>query len=135
MPAFPRYRQRIVDSDDGDCFAACVAMLLHLPQDEVPNFCAISGDWWAAFQAWLVQFGIAAIEVKLAPRVLCPLAEGTLCILSGKSPNIPGGLHSVVAVFEQGEFQYVADPNPSDKFLEGMPTDALFFVPLSRTGR
>lgn len=125
-------RQTIFEKGKGDCFKTCVAMVLDLPPEPIPNFCA--GDpvlWFAEFQKWLEQFHLTAVEVRLdLGPVLARTAPGVPVILSGHSPNVEGVLHSVVGVAVDEGFEYLYDPNPSDQFLKGEPIYVIFFASL-----
>ena len=117
----------ITDHTKGDCFKTCVAMILDLPQDDVPNFCAAPKDeWWQLFQKWLEALHLTAIEVDIAKHPLCCVTRGTPCIVTGKSPR-GSWLHSVVAeaMDEQG-FEYLHDPHPSDAGLEDVQLITFF---------
>src|SRR5260370_22421604 len=51
--------------EEGNCFAACVASILEMSLVEVPNFCAVDNGWWAAFQAWLAERGLCAVDINI----------------------------------------------------------------------
>ena len=51
----------------GDCMSACIASLLHMEINDVPNFCAEAHrDWMILFGAWLhkrgMGFGFSRLE-------------------------------------------------------------------------
>jgi len=48
----------------GNCFAACIASLLELPLEEVPNFCT-KCDWREAANLWLASRGLFYVDLKL----------------------------------------------------------------------
>jgi len=148
-----RVYQRHTDLSEphkGDCFAACVATVLGLTLDEVPNFCSSSGDWWAELQAWLCDRGLQAIEIQIPFEEIIRegrklpigrLVVDTPVILSGKSPRGDWN-HSIVGLYDEqptdtpGEFKagfvYYHDPNPDagedpTKWLVGMPIQILVF--------
>lgn len=115
--------QNLFGFTEGNCFAACVASLLELPLDEVPNFCAIASNWFAEFNLWLRERGLYALALDLSNEWR---PEG-LHILSGPSPRGAGGedeLHSVVA---NGR-DVVHDPHPSRAGLTGFK-DVILLVP------
>ena len=97
---------------EGNCFSACVASILEIPLDDVPQFMA--GDWWANFSAWCAARNVvprywpckAWCESTDAPFLGVPTGHS---IMTGESPRHPGVLHAVVA--RDGEM--VHDPNPS----------------------
>jgi hypothetical protein len=127
-----RYLQKHTDVDSaglGDCFSACVACILDLPQDVVPLFCAWEGHWFWQFQEWLEMFHLTAIELNMQQRCMCPVTPGVPCILTGKSPR-GSWLHAVVATTDRGGFNFYHDPHPDGNFLDGEPKYVLFFAPL-----
>jgi hypothetical protein len=51
-------RQKIVDKDNGDCFRACMASILELPNDErLPHI--DSKAWWQDWWKFLSPFGLS----------------------------------------------------------------------------
>jgi len=128
--------QRHTDTSDptkGDCFATCVAMILGLQQDEVPNFCGIATDWWPGFQKWLEERHLVAIEVNLPPppwKNLGALTPGVPVILTGKSPR-GDWLHSIVGMTRWDEgFEILYDPHPAGGGFDGPLKHVLFFAAL-----
>ena len=113
----------------GNCFAACVASILHLALEDVPNFCVFAGDWWIEMQKWLAEKGLTALEVKLAEQSLSTVTVGLPVIFTGKSPR-GTHLHSVVGKAMEKGFVYAYDPHPEKTFLDGEPTHLLVFVAL-----
>lgn len=102
----------------GDCFSACLASLLRVPLAEVPRFCEIDGDdWQDAIDAWLAQFSLIYVEVKIDVRMIEALARAGYHILNG--PGSGGHPHSVVG------FRTVTawDPHPNRSGLRGSPTE------------
>lgn len=142
--------QEIFDSGKGDCFSACLASLLELPLATVPKFRRdnpVPRDMMPAARKWLAeQFGLSLVTIQLddpeseefsgADIRLIGAVEGTLCILGGKSPNLPDTLHAVVAATDKHgmNFDIVHDPHPSGKGLSGYPLHLYFLVPLSYGG-
>lgn len=120
----------------GDCFATCVAMVLDLPRDDVPDFPAGNDDpaWWSEFQSWLDKRGLTAIEVVCPPAVSGDLArvpmvgvtDGTPCILSGPSPR-GSWKHAVVGIAEANTFVCHLDPHPDGGFISVIER-VLFFA-------
>lgn len=47
----------------GNCFQACLASILELKLDEVPNFCVKYGDdtWWPELIRWLTKLELGAL--------------------------------------------------------------------------
>lgn len=74
----------------GNCFTACVASILELPIDAVPNFCVDygEGEWWIELEKWL------------APRALAPLL---FCVNKGEQAD-----RDAVWAFFDGEHGFYA---------------------------
>jgi hypothetical protein len=125
-------RQTIFGEGKGNCYATCLAMILGLELDDVPN---IAGEvppeeWWGELQKWLGKHGLSMMEIGLDVPFKFFALEGTKCILSGKSPRGEFN-HSVVGHFsEERGFCYEYDPHPSDAFLDGSVQSAGILVPL-----
>ncbi|OPY78311.1 MAG: hypothetical protein A4E65_02334 [Syntrophorhabdus sp. PtaU1.Bin153] len=51
----------------GNCFEACLASLLNMSIERVPNFGAYGdeGDWMAEVNEWLSQMGLAYFEARI----------------------------------------------------------------------
>lgn len=103
-------QQRVIDAIQGDCFAACVASILELP--EAPNFKTDStGSWLNKWNAWLEPRGLYLYG---SPAGAFPAPAG-YAIMAIKSVNFPGSGHSVVW---KGDFndgysgKVVHDPSP-----------------------
>lgn len=93
----------------GNCFAACIASVLELPLEDVPNFCVVYPDtWYDELNAWLHERGMFAMGFS------APTAEffrehmrDAWCIVSG--PAARGCDHATV--WRNGALQH--DPHPS----------------------
>lgn len=122
-------RQTDFNPGTGDCFRACVAMVLDLDAATLPNFCSVGDGWWKKFQDWLAEnHHMLAVEVHLGPGVLAPMVPGVPVIVSG--PSYAGDWdHSVVGFTEEGGFELLYDPNPTEKFVR-QAKSVLFFAPL-----
>lgn len=115
----------------GDCFRACIASILELRLEEVPDFCASQGDWETNFHQWLAEKGLSSVEVNLGPdQIIYPVTEGTLCIVSGTTSRHPTRLHSVIGrvtwnktlkIYNEARpflmFEFLHDPHPSGEFI------------------
>jgi hypothetical protein len=104
------------ESTTGNCWAACIASIMELDIDEVPNFAAYE-DWWQRSIAWVVDRGWYMTFV--VPEVVTYLLPGghhdmPLCIATGKSPRGDFN-HSVVWEW----FDVKHDPHPSRAGLAG----------------
>lgn len=109
--------QQIFDLGHGDCFRACVASVLDLPIEEVPNFMEHPGSaWWTAVQEWLTVRGLT-VEVRRGKggSAVKNFPRG-YWIASGKSPR---GDHHHAVVFHGGELEH--DPHPDRTGLDGPP--------------
>lgn len=125
--------------EGGNCFSACLASLLELPVEKVPTFRPDpDGRWIYQVQAWLAQYGLYAVDVSIADGMpIAELPQGLAVILSGRSPNLEGADHSVIARIDKSSshpeyclWDFVHDPNPSGKFLAGRPTGITFLAKL-----
>lgn len=112
------------------CFQACVASILEMPIESVPDFCGDGWkgkDWWLQFQEWLKQRGMYALKFSTptTPIKFSPTPNGLLVILSGYSKR--GVLHTVVGEWGHGMFNVIHDPHESR---EGIitTTQILFFM-------
>lgn len=55
--------------DDGNCFAACLASLLEIPIDGIPNFHAMHGSGWVLpCCEWLRPMGLFAVACQLVDQ-------------------------------------------------------------------
>lgn len=104
----------------GNCMAACVASVLELDLDDVPNFAANPPDtYWLSFIEWLMERGWYAV-----------CFEGTFpypgyYMVSGDSPR---GDFKHLVVYCDDELAH--DPHPSGDGLRGDPIDQWLLVPL-----
>lgn len=93
--------QTITKPPNGNCFAACVASLLELPLEQVPNYLEPHGVWFENWQKWLSERNLT---------LYCWTASYTpkgYSVLNAKSPR--GDFHhSVVAL----DGEVVWDPHP-----------------------
>ena len=115
--------QRRIDSVAGDCFAACVASLLELDLDTVPNFVAAKGNWidiandWAAtrnfqFVWWSASHGCIPagnhILVGKSPRG--DYSHAIVVNGPGYAEDIVHDPHPSRAGVEKWQFRYVLTP-------------------------
>lgn len=121
----------VADEDRGDCFRACVASLMELPIEEVPDFC-LHRDWERRLEEWLAPRKMGYVEVRIngEEAVFSPVPRNILCIISGHTNRHPKRLHAVVARTEgRGlTWEYLHDPHPAKTFLT-VATNIMFFVP------
>lgn len=107
--------QTIMTKERGNCLAACIASLLELPIEAVPNF-SERADWFNYVDEFLEQFDLQLVQTKYS-RTAEHLMRGYY-ILSGPSPNIKGVDHVVIG--KNGKV--VHDPSPNGKPMEEFNT-------------
>jgi len=114
----------IFEDGKGNCYAACLASILELPLEEVPNFVTIGEDMDSAIDEWLAPRGLMRVELVLSDqeavnKTLFRLRPGGsgFCILSGKSPRKRADGrdkgHGVVAKCGGWGLPIAHDPHPS----------------------
>ena len=125
-----RVQQTILEPPHGNSLQACVASVLALPLDDVPNF-VVQPDYWRAMLEHANACGLSLLKLPLVDGKL-PFASvpGSLCIVRGESPRHAGGGHVIVAsVASDGlSLEPVHDPHPDGKFLVGSAAWAAFYV-------
>lgn len=101
-----------ITGSSGNCMSACLASILELPIEVVPNFFDAGpddSDWWNALRAWLRQFGLGIITLTFeSPAQWTNLRLAGYHIVSGPSPRLEGMHHATV--WHAG--QMVHDPHP-----------------------
>lgn len=116
--------QTIFNATEGNCFSACLASVLELPIEDVPNFCANpSPHWFADVRSWLNPFGLDAVNISVSDLSVYE-ARGYY-LLGGTSTRGPY-LHSVVAY----NGVVVHDPNPKGDGVLLPPYDVTVFIHL-----
>lgn len=105
----------------GNCFRACIASLLEIPIDEVPNFNAEPvKDWHMRYAAWLNKRGLGVCHLGTPAFLTVAGVKDAYFIVSGKSPR--GIDHAVIY---KGP-KMVHDPHPSGGGVEPDTVDILF---------
>lgn len=126
---------------NGDCIRACLASLLEISINLVPDFTALpddSGDnelprWYVELQEFCLSYGYLFIEVQLDQKTLFPVPKQLWVICIG--PHVTGARHAIVAVQIGSKLIPVFDPmnpkgKPEDAFV-GRRVDALaYLVPI-----
>lgn len=84
--------QKIFHPGIGDCFRACMASLLDLPSEVLPN--DFSPAWRSNWQNYLKQFGITLSHDSRADKPIIWLS--TPWIATVKSLNYKDGLHAIL---------------------------------------
>jgi len=86
-----KYNQLIVDSEIGDCFRACMATLLQLPPEVLPN--DHSPIWYFTWRKFLGQFGL---ELSPDETANGPIWRTSLWIATVRSLNYENGTHAIL---------------------------------------
>lgn len=106
-----KYRQRISHPGIGDCFRACMATLLDLPPEVLPN--DFSPSWHGNWQHYLGQFGLALSYDR-------PSTDGIWLpnpwIATVKSLNYDGVSHAIL--MHQGNVVF-HDPSTKKRYKTG----------------
>lgn len=115
----------------GDCWRTCIACILEVDRDTVPNFVELGGPenapgtdegaWWEATLDFLEPFGLQLIEWEIDAEH--PWAPMSATILTGKSPRNSLS-HSVVGF----GLEIVHDPHPTRAGLDGPPKRVAVFI-------
>lgn len=87
--------------EDGDCMRACIASVLELPLDEIPNFTEAEGgerNMWDLLSAWLYERGLALLHLGGKTDWNFFLAQGSEVYGLGGVPSqkLKGIEHAVV---------------------------------------
>lgn len=104
----------------GNCWAACLASILEIPLEEVPD---LRGDGqFKNTETWLQTLGYSIMEIVLPKRLNLRDGQslgliGSGCVmLCGKSPRGEFD-HAIVSDFREGKI-HLHDPHPSGHFLD-----------------
>lgn len=117
--------QTIIDPINGNCWPACLASILEIDIDIIPNFCKDKNpNWWADTQKWLDDNGYFAIEVVFGkPGEVSPYSafpDGAFVILTGPSTMFDNTQHAVVGKIkitspDTQQVEFIHDPNRHSK--------------------
>ena len=129
--------QTFTHGERGDCLRACVASLLELPIEDVPNFAAIPGDgkWFNdekdGLWYFLLRHGAEYCGVQNPEKAmeLSPGIDGYF-IATVKSVNFSGKEHALI--FQGRELAH--DPSPIKKW-QGSLADVRGFYMIKRRDR
>jgi len=94
-------------ADKGNCYQACLASLLELPLEQVPDFCnEFRSTWLMEVQIWLGGlYDLGLLHVAPADTQVIP--PNTYHIITGMSDR--GRMHSVIGK----DRKMVFDPHPN----------------------
>jgi hypothetical protein len=151
------HTQILTDDDVGNCFATCIACLLNLPPESVPNFKALQesdpnvcmvdlADKWLRDNHGKRFISIELYDPADGPNKghplttqcilnrLCHRNPDELVILSGESPRrrADGGrkYHCVIGRPTVWGFDVVHDPHPDRTGIVGQPYGVKWIVPV-----
>lgn len=122
--------QTIFGYPNGNCFSTCVACLLDMPVEDVPNFVGDNEDWYHALEDWLVPQGLVPLCIPVEDR-LSKYDEVTnaLSIATGPSPR-GDWYHSVL--WKKGKLHW--DPHPDGDGLDGDVAYYILILPMNPVG-
>lgn len=116
----------------GDCHRTCLAMMLDMERDAVPNYAEQAGEDWILFhqlfEDWLNTKGYATFNIAFAAdfddvmRTMRHMNPGTFYLLGGTSRNGTG--HSVVCINNK----ILADPSLDNSGIVGPMSDGYFYI-------
>jgi hypothetical protein len=102
-------KQRIVNSQYGDCFGACLASLLELPIEVIPN--DHSPAWFEIQRIFLNQFGLSLTFHNSQS----PIWSESPWIASVKSKNYQGVTHAIIVK----DSEVLFDPSTKTGYKKG----------------
>jgi hypothetical protein len=119
--------QSIIDDGRGDCLRACVATVLELQREDVPNFAEL--DYFSGLHDWLSNHGYQWQEIRFADATHAAQAwfgySTQLVVMWGDSPRFRSDgkrrQHSVAGMASGYGLELVHDPHPSRDGLHGPP--------------
>lgn len=103
--------QRLIDRTRGDCFSACLASILEVP--EVPCFhMEEHKDTWTQYNEWLAPYNLQLVSFRFG-SVPPPYGYSILAVRSALYPEVT---HAVVYFYDPrtGIGGVVWNPNPLD---------------------
>lgn len=134
-----RHKQTIFGYGSGDCFRTCVACILDLAVEDVPNFC-LKETWLEDLVRWCSERGVGVVYLDRPQHDLYLM--NCYAIATGQSPRwrsmvekhpdvLPSKfLHAVIAKI--GGYgvkdEWVHDPHPDNTFVEDV-RDWIILVP------
>lgn len=127
-----KHLQQNTDPKTGDCLKTCIASLLGLKLDDVPDFTGDNNpNWWLDAQEWARVHGWQILEFCLSMdgKNTIPLSQisaGMHCILSGKTEA--RNRHCILgAIMSDMSLAEIHNPLPGAKL--AIIESLIFFVP------
>lgn len=120
-------KQTRIGQGNGNCWTACIASILELPIEEVPDFID-EKDFYGSTIKWLGKRGLTLVQINLEGSPHWPFFWGDTVwtILSGQSPR-GDWKHAIVG----NGLKYVHDPHPDSKMLKGEIEYVYLLVPIT----
>lgn len=109
----------------GNCYAACLASILELPLEAIPDGIGTTDRWFDKANDFLRTQGLQLLCFEHDGARDTPWPKDVWCIISGKSPR-GDWMHSTVG--RNGKT--VHDPNPAGGDLRGTARQIEFLVPI-----
>lgn len=121
--------QTIIDQGIGNCWSACMASILEIGIDDIPNFVKEATEKQTSAEClaknWLRERGVFLLCVPLhrgeewIDVIDFYHLENAYCILSVPSQKFSGGSHAVIGQFQRCPTEgtvlnIVHDPNPNN---------------------
>lgn len=120
--------QTVFNTTRGDCFSACLATLLEVECDAVPNIHDHGDDWFYPLNVWLRErHGLVLLMIEAdayAEKVWFP--DGVPFIAS---VDVSIGIrHAVVMAYDGMTAKVLHDPFPGNSGIESGPVFMYFLV-------
>jgi len=109
---------------EGNCFATCLAMLLNMAIEDVPNYKEGEGEWYQNYRKWLLPLGYDFMAVQGWDKESKPFQPKVFSIVSGKSPR--GDFDHSVIYFGSEIYH---DPHPDGTGIETIK-DCIYLLPI-----
>ena len=118
--------QTICDFENGDCFRACVASILELPIEKIPNFMGNGPNFFDEnIRKWGDENKIRMIDIQFHDEENRDKSlKDCYIIASGKSPRNNDFMHSIV--WFNGKI--IHDPHPDKNGIVGNPEIFTLFI-------
>lgn len=112
--------QTLFGKNEGNCVAACIASILEMPIEDVPNFAKLYNFEWAEhLEEWLGGRGYLMISFLFEQGWQLDrtwISHGHYVMMSGLSPRAEDGSnmrHAVVGLTNGRGIELAHDPHPS----------------------